>query len=104
MLETLSPEQLSLIEPHRQEWLDKIFNGTLKFDEKKCREGIEWMYALAKLKKPIWINMQVKDSGYYAKRGISIRDVRNLGIVLGIPISTNFRFLTELYEIIIMKY
>ena len=43
-------------------------------------------------------------SNYYHKRGITIKDVRALGAVLGLPLSTNWFFLCELYEALIMRY
>ena len=36
----------------REEWLSKLFDCKLQFDEKKAQKGIEWLYELSGLKKP----------------------------------------------------
>jgi len=54
-LEMLTFEQKNLISKVREEWLNPIFgpNRGGCFDKKKCEDGIEWLYKITGLEKPI---------------------------------------------------
>ena len=51
MLEKLTPEQKIIMNKTLDEWLNFLFKDN-SFDEKKCKEGVKWLYQLAKLKEP----------------------------------------------------
>lgn len=51
-LEKLTPEQEVIMEQVRDEWLDFALGGDISMDEPKMREGINWIYELAGLKRP----------------------------------------------------
>lgn len=53
VLEKLTKEQEKIMHETRQEWLDYAFDWKkCGFDEKKAKEGVAWLYDLAKLKQP----------------------------------------------------
>jgi len=54
-IEKLTPEQEALIPQIRDKWLNPIFgpDGSAPLDKEGCREGIEWLYELSDLEKPI---------------------------------------------------
>jgi len=54
-LEKLTPEQENLISVVRDEWLNSIFapEGPAPLDKEKCEDGIEWLYKITGLEKPI---------------------------------------------------
>lgn len=54
-LHELTPEQEALIPIVRDEWLNPIFapEGPAPLDKKKCKDGIEWLYKITGLEKPI---------------------------------------------------
>jgi len=54
-LQELSPDQEALIPVVRDEWLNPLFglNGPAQLDKEKCKDGIEWLYQLIGLDKPI---------------------------------------------------
>ena len=53
MLEKLTPEQEKLMHETREEWLAYAFDWKkCGFDEKKAKEGVNWLYELANLKQP----------------------------------------------------
>jgi len=54
-IEKLTPEQEALIPVVRDEWLNPLFgrDGPAPLDKERCREGIEWLYELSDLGKPI---------------------------------------------------
>jgi len=56
-IEKLTPEQEALIPQIRDKWLNLLFgpDGPKKLDKEACREGVEWMYELAGLEKPLVI-------------------------------------------------
>ena len=49
-IEKLTQKQEELIELHKEKWINKL--NTLKFDEKKAIEGINWLYSISKLSEP----------------------------------------------------
>ena len=51
-LEKLSPEQESLMAVVRDEWINFALNSNEPMDKPAAKQGIEWMYSLAKLKAP----------------------------------------------------
>ena len=53
MLEKLSQEQILLMEDVRDDWLELFFS--LKFDEVKAKELVDWAYNLAGFKPPLKI-------------------------------------------------
>jgi len=55
-LEKLTKEQEELMPVVRDEWIKFCLSGDTSVDEKKCVEGINWIYSLAKLKNPTFIS------------------------------------------------
>ncbi|HUV71384.1 MAG TPA: hypothetical protein VMW25_00075, partial [Clostridia bacterium] len=51
LIEKLSKQQEKLMKKTRQEWLDLFFKPK-KFNEKKARASVEWLYSFCGLKKP----------------------------------------------------
>jgi hypothetical protein len=54
-IEKLTKEQEELMPDVRDEWINFCLSGDTSIDQKECSDGIEWLYLLAKLKKPIFL-------------------------------------------------
>src|SRR6478609_2409095 len=54
-IESLTPEQESIIPLVRQEWLDKIFNCDKKIDRGLATNQIKWLYKFCNLEEPVVI-------------------------------------------------
>ena len=52
MIDTLTDNQLKLMEQVRQEWLNRIFKCETKLDKEKVKPLIEWLYESSGLDKP----------------------------------------------------
>ena len=76
-IEKLNPEQEEIMLQVKQEYLDKLFKCETKFDKEACVKGIEWMYSLAKLKKPIVIVVDSPLAAQYGgrKEGLQVNHI-----------------------------
>ena len=54
-LEKLTPDQEILLNQLKDNWLNKVFNLSNKFDKDKAKQSIKWLYELADLEKPVVI-------------------------------------------------
>ena len=65
-LEKLTKEQEKLMIQVRDEWLDRIFDCNTNLDKDGAEKGIEWLYELSGLKKPLIIQVESPMGCQYA--------------------------------------
>ena len=78
-IESLTPDQVKIMNEVKKEWLDRFFSCKTKIDKEAVKKGVNWMYSLCGLANPIIIFVKSPLACQYAV--VYLKKILNSGLL-----------------------